>query len=167
MDLDLGTIIVGIICTAICVVPFLLMGKSRKKKDQQKLQSLTSTANTHEGRITSYEFCGNFAIAIDNKKGLVFFHKEINGETVLEAGIDLNHIQECRLQSTSISVTKNKENYKMIERLELCFTPLSKGEKEMKWELFSRENNRQLSGELQAGEKWSKLINQQIHVKVW
>lgn len=167
MDLDLGTIIVGIICTAICVALFLLMGKSRKKKEQQKLQSLIHTANIHEGRITLHEFCGNFALAIDNNKGLVFFHKELNGKTVEETGVDLNHIQECKLNTIHASVIKNKETVKFIERLELCFIPMGKKDKEVKWELYSRRNNRQLSGELQTGEKWSKLINEQIHVKVW
>ncbi|AWV97284.1 hypothetical protein [Arcticibacterium luteifluviistationis] len=163
MDLNLSTIIIGLICIAVCVVPLILIGRGRKNKEQNKLHALTKIANQHEGRITSHAFSGDFGIAIDDKKGLVFFHKEENGQTT-EEGIDLNYIEDCKLSKTTLSDAKNKEH---IEQIYLCFFPQSENDKKIKWELFNRETNRQLTDELQIGEEWSKLINQQIYVKEW
>ncbi|AWV97289.1 hypothetical protein DJ013_03535 [Arcticibacterium luteifluviistationis] len=142
------------------------MGKGKKKKEQQKLLSLTNIANKHDGHITHHEFCGNFGIAIDKEKGFVFFNKDVNGE-ITEGFVDLNLIQECKVINTSVSVTKNKETYKMIERLDLFFKSDNHTSKDIKWEFFSRENNLQLYGEFQASERWSKLINEQIKMKVY
>jgi hypothetical protein len=165
MDLNIGTIMVGIFCVALCVIPFLLLGRSHKKNEHLKLKSFITAANLHDAQITSHQFCGKVGIAIDDKKGFVFFNKELKDQS-LEETIDLDQIQECKLNIASVTVKRNNENDKIIERLELCFVPHSKNDKEVKWEIFNRETNLSLSGELQFGEKWSKLINEQIHVKV-
>jgi hypothetical protein len=114
---------------------------------------------------TSHQFCGKVVMAIGDKKGFVFFNKQLKDQS-LEDTIDLDQIQECKLNITSVTVKRNNENDKIIERLELCFVPHSKNDKEVKWEIFNRETNLSLSGELQFGEKWSTLVNEQIHVKV-
>ncbi len=166
MDLDIGTILLGILCAAICIVPFVLMGRSRRQREQQKLNWLENIAKKHNSRITHHEFCGNLGIALDDKRSLAFFIKEIDGE-IFEDYIDLNQMKECRVIRTNISVPKNKENYPLIERLDLCFVPLDSKAKEIKWEFFSREHNLQFYGELQVIEKWDKLLNEQIGFKVW
>ncbi|SOE20005.1 hypothetical protein SAMN06298216_0505 [Spirosomataceae bacterium TFI 002] len=164
--MDFDNIIVGIICTVICIVPFILLVRNRKKKEQQQFQSLVDLAESHGGRITNHEFSGNSGIAIDDKKGFVFFQKEINGETK-GVFIDLIEIEECKLIDTRVSEMKNNENDVVIDRLEICFVPLSKSEKVVKLEIFNRDTNSQLYGELKFAEKWSRLINEQIQLKVW
>jgi hypothetical protein len=165
MDLNLGTIIVGIICTLICVIPFILMGRSKKKKEHEQLLLLTNIANQHGGSITQHEFCGNFGIAIDENKGFVYFNKNVKG-AITEGFVDLNQITACKVNNISISFTENKETYHKINRLDLCFIPDNHTSKEIRWEFFSLENNLQPYGEFQAAERWSKLINKQIQVKV-
>jgi hypothetical protein len=70
------------------------------------------------------------------------------------------------VNNISISFTENKETYYKINRLDLCFIPDNHTSKEIRWEFFSLENNLQPYGEFQAAERWSKLINKQIQVKV-
>jgi hypothetical protein len=165
MDIDLGTIIIGIICTAICVIPFIIMGINRKKKEQEKLQILQKIASQHNGQVNNHEFCGNFGIALDSLEGFAYFYSESQGVLTKEA-IDLSQIKECSVLNTSISISKNNETQKVIEKLELCFKSANQSKGDVKWELYNRQNKPQLYGEFQAAEKWSKLINEQLAVAI-
>ena len=40
MNMDLGSAIVGAIIITICILPFIMIGRSRKKKEKQFIQEV-------------------------------------------------------------------------------------------------------------------------------
>jgi len=159
--MDLGSTIIGAILIAISIVPIILMGKNRKKREKKALQSLIKIANQQNCIISKHENCSDFVIGMDEIKNVVFFYKNINDKE-LEQVVDLNVIQNCKVINTSRTIKNKDGNQKVIDRLELSFIPTNKNEPGIKMEFFNSNISTQLDGELQSIEKWSKHINDRL-----
>lgn len=156
--MDLGSIIIGAIILAICIVPFIFMGRNRKKRERNTIQSLVNFANQQNCNISKHEICGDYIIGIDETKKFVFFIKQIK-ENVDKKHINLADIRNCMIDNTSRTVTNNNNNLNVIDKLELSFIPFDKAMNEIKLEFFNADNSMMLVGELQSIEKWVKFIN--------
>jgi hypothetical protein len=87
--MDLGTLIVGLLSLAVCILPFAIINNNRKKGEKQILQSLSNIAIQHHCQITKHEICGEFGIGIDESKNFImFFDKRKN--KLIEQIIDLS-----------------------------------------------------------------------------
>lgn len=156
--MNLDNIIIAAIAIAICVIPFILMGRSRKKKQKRTLQSLINLANQKNCKISKYEICGDFIIGIDETKRFLFFYKKLE-DKVVEQFINLAEILSCRVKNTTRTVAYNNENQHVIDKVELGFIPYDKNKNEILLEFFDADTNMQLSGELQLVEQWFNLTN--------
>lgn len=159
--MDLNSAIAGAIMIAICILPFISMSRSRKKRDKQMLQSLTEIAKQHYCQISQHEFCGNFVIGIDEIKNSIFFHKHLKNN-IIEQFIDLTNIKNCKVINLGRSIKTEEGIQKVIDKLELAFIPTSKDKSEITLEFFNSDVTTQLYGELPTIEKWSKLINDRL-----
>jgi len=157
--MDSGTILVSAMSIAICILPFALVVRSKKKRENELLNALNNIAKQHNGSISQFEHCGNFVIGLDDKTNLLFFYTK--GDAVQSAQtIHLNEIQSCRVINSTRSINGKNGNYSIIEKLELSFTPTDRKKPETALEFFSTKESDRPSGELQAIEKWSKMVNQ-------
>ncbi len=159
MELDFGTLSIGILAVIICVLPFVVDYRSRKKKENNLLQPLKKFAQQQNAQISEYEVCKNFIIAIDKKENSFFFYKE-EKDNIISQFIDLDTIQTCQVITAHKTMTNAKGNYKVVAKLELSFISNSKTERII--EFFDADISPQLNGEIQLIEKWNKLINKQL-----
>jgi len=164
MEMDLGSAIIGAVAIIICALPFVMMSRSRKKREKAFLQSLSKIATQNNCQINQHEIFGNFAIGIDETKNFVFFFRQVK-DNEIEQLVDLSEIQSCKVINTSRNFKNKDGNQKVIDKLELSFTPTAKNKPEIKMEFFNADVNIQLYGELQSIEKWSKLINDRLKHK--
>jgi len=158
MEIDWGTAIVGVVSLLIFIVPLALINYNRKKKETQMLQSLNTWASQQKCGITHHELCGDFALGIDQNKKVVFFIKQKKDETIQQL-INLESIHSCQAAIKSQSHKHEGGNYTTTERIDLCFVSKEKNKSETNLELYNRQTNSQLSGELQFVENWAKQIN--------
>lgn len=163
--MDLGSISIGAILLAICIVPFILMSRGRNKIKKQLLQSLNGTAKQHNCQISQYEFCGDYLIGIDEVKNVAFFHKH-SKDSVIEQFVDLANFKNCKIINLSRLITNKEGNYKIIDKLKLSLMPILNNNPEMILEFFNSDINAQLYDELQSIEKWSRIINERLKVKI-
>lgn len=155
--MDLGTAIVGAICAALCILPFVLMNRNRKKNERQILLSLKNNASQHDSQISQYELHGHFAIGVDQTKKYVYFYHQDKGVTN-EQFIDLAEIESCKPVNTHRVVSHRDGDQKIIERLDLCLTPRDRSKQPFNLEFFNAQHSPQLNGELQIVENWSNVI---------
>ena len=155
--MDLGTTIIGFIILFICLLPFILMGVSRSKRKKQFLQTLVDYANEHKGSINQHETAGDIIIGLDEKNNTVFFYTK-NKTTETKQHIRLVDYKKCAVDTT----TRDFNNSRLIDTVELTFTPIEKTKPIENLLFFNSKNNLQLSGELQLAEKWAILINSKI-----
>jgi hypothetical protein len=160
--MDTGSVIVGAIIIAICIIPFVIMYYKRVIKENKMLQSLREVAQKqHNCKISQHEFCGDFVLGIDEDRDFVFFFKKKKEETISQC-VDLADVRACQAIIKTGTVKTNKESVVITERVELGFMPANKSKTETRFELYGEETNMQLSEELQFVEKWSKQINERL-----
>lgn len=164
MEIDIGSTIFGAISIMLCVLPFVIMNRKRKKKEKIIFQSLSEFAFQKNCQIDQYEVFGQLAIGIDENRDFLFFYKQTNDHEE-EHTLNLGDIQRCKVINTTRRVRKKEGNHYIIERLELSFIPLARNEVDIKWEFFNSDVSIRVSGELQLIEKWSKLINDHVERK--
>ena len=157
MELDLGTVIIGIFGTFLCILPFILIARSRKNRAKQLLKSLTKIANEHQCQINQKETFGNFAIGLDELKNAVFFYRE-SKDKIDEQYLELADFQNCKVINTNRTFKNNGSLQKVIDKLELDFIPKTKEKQDVKLEFFNADVSLQLYEELHGVEKWSKII---------
>lgn len=155
--MDLGTAIVGAICAALCIFPFVLMNRNRKKSERHILLSLKNSASQHNSQLSQHELHGHFAIGVDQTNKFVYFYHQNKGK-INEQFIDLSEIESCKAVNTHRVVSNRDGDQKIIERLDLCFTPRDRAKQAINLEFFNAQNSPQLNGELQSIENWSNVI---------
>lgn len=165
MELDWGTAIIGFAALVICAIPFVFDYRSRNKKTKHLKLSLTKLAEKHNCEVNQYELCGNFILGIDENRNFLFFFKQPKTEEGISQYINLEEIQKCEVVKKTKTVKTDTENLTIVERVEMSFIPSNKNKAEQKIELFDKEKNMQLNGELQFVDKWSKQINKHLKSK--
>lgn len=156
--MELESILIGIAFMLICISPFVVIYMNTKKNSKQTLQMLTNYANENNSKITLKEFCGDFAIGLDEPLNKLFFVKKniVDNHSVC---IDLNSIEAC-VPHMARKSARNASS--AITSVDLEFIPQGKNQKETDLHLYDDRVNIQLTGEVQFAEKWSKTINSRL-----
>jgi hypothetical protein len=162
--MNLGSTFVGIVLAIICIAPFLVLDQQRKKKKKNRLKLLSLNAQKVECKIDTHEFCGDYLIGIDTKKGVLFFNKK-NKEKAEEVSVNLTQVKECSICTRYQPVKEKNQKFKEIQELCLSFIPLVKSSSEIKLAFFDADINMMLSGELESIKKWLTIINTQLAAK--
>lgn len=159
--MDSGTLIIGIISIIGCVLPFVLLSRSKKKKEKQLLHLLTNIAERFNCKITRHEFYGELAIGLDESANFLFFLKDVKD---MEAArhINLAEIQHCKIVNTGRTINNKEGSYQAIDRLDLSFVPFDKNKPNILLEFYNAEISLQLGGELRLIEKWEKIVNERL-----
>ena len=152
--MELGTAIIGLICVAVCALPFMLAIRSAKKKEKHLLESIKELAQQEDCKITKHEACGNYIIGIDETKNILFFLMKTEGEDKKQF-VDLSCIQTCY-------ITRKTSNNARIEWLSLEFSPIGLNKPKILLEFFNFEVSFVPRGELQSIEKWSELLQKRL-----
>ena len=162
--MSLSNIITGLILIALFIVPYFIITRKRKKREEATLQSLSNLANQQQCNISKHEICGDLAIGMDETKKYVFFFKQLKDE-VIEQYVSLAEIESCKVKKTARSVASSSGNDSVIDKLELCFIPSDKNKKEIAWEFFNADIEIQLNGQIQSIERWSTVIKDNLKSK--
>lgn len=161
MKMDLGTAVVGLISIVICISPFIVMYYNKKKKEYQMMKSLKDSATLNNCKISQHEFCGDFIIGIDENKNIIFFLKQKVNETTIQI-VDITCMEYCKTIRRTRKLIGDDDHSVFTEAIELSFTTRHNYKEEIRLELFNEETNKQLSGELQLAENWSKRLNERL-----
>lgn len=155
--MEIGTTITSITLVLICSMPFVLSVQGRLKREKQSLSKLKAYAEEQGCKISNFDHCGNFIIAIDNNLSTVFFQKNIDGEYHFDH-VNLKDVKSCMVFKNFKTIKQGKHEEKRIDQLFLYFEYKNHGSHEL--ECFDINKSVQLSGELQVVDKWRSLINE-------
>lgn len=159
--MDSGTALVGGILILICILPFVLMNMSGKKKKRQFLQLLFDLATKNNCKISQHDHWNHTAIGIDETADTIFFIKKLK-EDVTSRQVNLAEVQKCRVVNTHNVASGKGGGAPVIEKIELAFAYRDKGRAETTLEFYNDETDSFLSGELQQAEKWLKVANERV-----
>ena len=161
--MDLGVTLTGVIIVLLCIIPFVVMYQFSKNRKQKKLQNLFDFAAKNEGNITQYDFWHKSSIGLDETNNTIFFIRTLRDKEITQA-VKLEDMQKCQLINTSRTLNDQDSQIKLIDKLELAFTPRDKQQDMIVLEFFKVDpDSLTLTGELQLAEKWTNLANAQIN----
>lgn len=162
--MEIGNIIIGVVLTSVCIIPFVLIKQNRKRKEKKLLKIIHDMAAEQQCHIDHHEVLGEMAIGMDSVKRFVFFFKA-NDNTLQTHFINLAEIRTCRAGNASKAVSSKDSHFSVIDKVQLIFTPVVKSKPEVAWNLYDAEESTQLFGELEMVEKWVALINNTLKMK--
>lgn len=162
--MEIGNIILGVVLTSVCIMPFVLLKQSRKRKEKKLLKILHDMAAEQQCHIDQHEVLGEMALGMDSVRRFVFFFKA-NNSTMQTNFINLAEIRTCRTGNASKAVSSKDNHFSVIDKVQLIFTPVVKSKPEIAWTLYDAEESTQLFGELEMTEKWETLINKALKIK--
>ena len=149
--MDLQTTIIGAVLIAICVVPFVLINKKKKEKQQLLLKQLKAQAITYGCAITRHDLWHNTAIGIDdNEKCLFFFRRTKDGEVQKQAHL-------AGVGKVYINGAGNA-----IEKLELVLVHNSSKEPDTVLEFYNSATLMQINAELELVKKWQGIVEESL-----
>jgi len=160
--MDTGTTIVGIAIIISCAIPFIIMNRTRSKREKQLLQMLCNLAETYSCNISQHDHWNHSSIGIDkDSKKIFFIQNSINNRESLH--VDLTEMERCRIIETSRTVNGDKENTVVTDKLELVYTSKEKDKAEIVVPFYNVEyDNFSLILVLRLAEKWSEISNDNI-----
>ncbi len=155
--MDTATLIIAAILLAICILPFILISRNRKKNEQALLQFLKDEAQKIQCSINEHEFCCNIMIGLDTTKNTIFYLKKGNSGNEYKR-VELANFKQCELVKTMQDSTESG----VIQKLTLKFIPVSDKVQPAFLEFYNSNERFQLNGELQMIENWYKIILNRI-----
>jgi len=155
--MDLGTILTATIMLSICVLPFILMNRKKKRRIKKLQQNFMDFISEKGQNIGENEICGDFVIGLDNISKHLYFIKQ-NQSTDIQVCIPINTITDCKLEKIYEIDSNSMDQSTALDKVLLTFTTKEAQSKNKTLILFDSDDQMQLDGELQLGEKWSKII---------
>lgn len=159
--MDLQSIIIGVITIALCFLPYVYFTKKNKKRDQQFFQLLLDKAKALNCNITQHEVKGNIIIGLDDATNELFFVKR-NRTTERLQHLNLSKMKSSRLNNVSRMVGEKESKQKVIDKLQLIFTPIDATKRDIVLEFYNSDETLVMNGELQLIENWSKIVSDKI-----
>jgi len=160
--MDSGTTIAGGIFILFCIILFILVNRSKKKKEKQFLLPLSRLAEKENCKVSRYDIWNDSVIGIDEATSLVFVIRKIN-DTETSQRINLAEIFRCRVAEVSRISGPKEGNLKAFDRIDLVFVCKDKSKADIVVEFYNANTDRlTLTGELQLAEKWCMLLSNKV-----
>lgn len=159
--MDLSSLIMGLFLLALFVLPFVLVGRSSKKKKNQLLDRLNELAQQQNCKIAKHDSCSNFIIGTDEKVNFLFFFKKSEEKEIAQS-VQLNEVQKCTVLNTVKSLNGKEKGNSGSGKLVLSLLPVKKDSPELLLDFYNENDRVQLSDELILINKWNEIVSQKL-----
>ena len=160
--MDTQSLTIAVIIILLILAPFIYMNSKINKKENKLKAKLNAQAEKHNCQIRDIDIWSNSIIGIDEKSQKLFFVFKSEIEEFV-ADFNINELKSCELININHTIVKEKENYKIIDQLDLKLNFLNPSLKTANIEFYNFEKSSvPLNGELQLIEKWQTKLNKLI-----
>ncbi|RED92221.1 hypothetical protein [Marinoscillum furvescens] len=162
--MDIGTIVIGLITVALCIIPFFLMRKSKQLNEQNLINGLQALADSYHCELAAKEVSMDFVIGISASNNYVFYYKYRNGKMQEEA-IPLDAIDRCEVMTRRRTIKAGKKRETVYEKLELAFIPQHAQTPPTRVTFFDADEQIQPNGQLKLIRDWEARINEVLKAR--
>jgi len=156
--MDLSTIIIGIVALALFVVPIMYIQRVQKRKAEKQLHEFITQGEAQQLKLTKHEFWDDcYGIGLDERQQKLFYVRKFKDREQQKV-VSLADMKKCSVSNLS----RESNGTKVIDQIELRFTPRDAKAQDVCLEFYSREVNLMLAEELQTANKWSAIANEGI-----
>ncbi len=163
--MDTTTTIIGLALLAIGVLPFVFLGRKRKKIEKKYMQTFLSFVEHNGCTVSKKEQDGNMIIGLDEHNNRLFFlSTNLNEYTPIV--VDLNFVKSSTIVKTKKEGVHDDEGVYGIAKIELCFIPAKLNQQTINLEIFDAKKKAEMSSEMLFAREWTKIINDHIETTV-
>lgn len=156
--MDLPSIIIGLICCALFVVPIIYIQSVQKNKSRKFLADFNNLAAEQQLIMSQHDLWKHcYAIGIDTKANKLFYLKK-EADKNHTALVSLSDLAACSVGN----INRNINNNKVIDRLELVLSFRNTKMPRQTLEFYNVEKGMALNDELRLVEKWNTILNSSI-----
>lgn len=152
------SILIGVISIAVIIIPFVYMYRKSKRTARELTKRLEAYAKENNFNIDKSESIAQLALGLDSKNKVAFFAKFEEGVHEIRH-LYLDSVSICKVNRKVREVDYQGEKDRVTHRLELDFYPINKKEEVTSFLLFTEEDDKMLSGEIQLAEDWEVKYN--------
>lgn len=153
--MDIGIVLIAIITLLICVLPFIIMIRNKRKKAKEFTETIFRAAAKSGSKIDQFDRWNNTIIGVDNLNRKLFFYRKLSDKEILKEA-DLSDFEMCDI----IKTQRNAKDYNGIQRLELRLISRDKDKPNTQLEFYNAEHdNLTIMDELLLLEKWLSIVN--------
>ncbi len=162
--MDVTTTIIGLSILVSCVLIFIVLGISIRKKEKNLLSALKAFAGQNNYVISQYDIWNHSAIAIDQINNVVFAVSLMNNKST-SFQVNLSEILLCRVLTARSTQSRDDSQFREIEKLDLAFSFRDKKKPDAIFTFYHYQDQlHPLSGELQLVEKWCRLVSERLAI---
>lgn len=165
MEIDLSSIIIGIIALSFFFVPIIYFEYYKKRATKKFAAHFNQVAQKNSLELSQYEvWRDQYGIGIDTAAKTILYHKLKNGKenTVL---LDLSELKRCRISKEDDRIKTPDGDRRITTRVDLQIEFLSPEKTGVSVEFYKGENGDSVRDEVILAEKWSKMINSRLTKK--
>lgn len=162
--MDSGAAIFGIIISSFIIVPIVMLGMYKRKREKRLVKAIFDLAASQQGTISQHDYWANSSIGIDQSNNKLYFVQDARLHNAVLM-INLADVQKSRFINASRTIRSNESNIIVTDKLELGLSMLDKNSEEIILSFYdATKDSLTLAGELQLITKWNDLINTSISV---
>jgi len=162
MDIDLFSIILGIIALSFFFVPVIYFEYFKKRTTKKLTSHFNDIAKTKNLNLSQVDvWSDKYAIGVDTIANQLMYLKQINGEdeTLL---IELHDVKSCRISKEVEGTKTQKGSQRGLKKIYLQIDFLSPEKNQEIISFYDEKNGDSVREEITLADKWSKLINSKI-----
>lgn len=162
MEIDLSSIIVGIIALSFFFVPIAYYQISQKRSINKLNDTLKQIASKHQISLTKSEiWSAAYGIGIDEiSKKIIYFKQEAS--VTKEVVLSLKEIEKVKIIKTSKTLKNGSQSTTVTDIVGLSFQNKKIPASEVFFEFYNYASGRLMNNETALAERWKKLIQEEI-----
>jgi hypothetical protein len=162
MEIDLSSIIIGIIALSFFFVPVIYFEYYKKRGTKKFTAHFNQVAQKNSLDLAQYDvWRDQYGIGIDIGAKKIMYLKQKNGQddTVI---LNLPELKRCRISKEDNRIKTPSGDRRITTRVDLHIEFLSPEKTDVSVEFYKGENGDSVRDEVILAEKWSKMINSRL-----
>jgi hypothetical protein len=155
--MDTSSILIGVLTLIIWAIPFTLVSRRNKKRNNKNLKLLSDWSIENKLKLDKIESHSDFILGLDSTEKTFVFFKGSSENRIVK--IPLFNVSQVQLVKETVVSNDNSVHNSRIKSVYLEFSQKNSQSQSLQIELFSIEKHHQLSGEIQLGQEWVKQMN--------
>lgn len=152
--MDFSTTIAGVLLTAGCVTPVVLLVISKHRKHRKLLDRFRVQARAYSLDITEYEVWRNRIIGIDSVKKQVLYMDIGHSANFIQL-IDLSHVEQCKIHEWN----RDEDGRRLLDRLTLELRDKRAWKDPDVLEFYNSQREARADREQPRIQRWAVTIN--------
>jgi hypothetical protein len=162
MDIDLSSIIIGIIALSFFIVPVIYFEYFKKHTTKKFTAYFNEIAQNNGVKLSQFDIWrDSYAIGIDSDAKQILYLKRKNGQDETQF-VDLSEVNKCRVSKDDERIKTPNGEQRVTTQIDLQIEFKNPEKPHLTITFYNGKNGDSVRDEVTLADKWSRLINSKL-----